>query len=761
LKYLTPFGGEELTEVYGDFELKFANGSEHWLGISAEKAKSPKEGDLIWGDDFDVSTLSLNWRQCERTKLDGDDKIGFFIMDGFVKNKDNVKAAAEELISRVIELYSLNEDDAELLLLDSKNLESEYEYETKSIKGVEIPEIRNQKSKVKSKKEKEKVEHRYNDETKDSLQKTIFDVVTNLYGDETIAIQYEIFLEIPKDNTHGDYATNIAMQIVKKLGKNPREIASEIVENINSDLVDKAEVAGPGFINFFVNTDIYTSVVREILEKRENFGKSEIKKGKTVLIEHTSPNPNKEFHIGHLKTNVIGISTARIFEAVGAKVYRDCIDNNRGIAIARLMWGYLEFAKKDDSLPTDLNYWFDNKEKWNTPESANTEPGRFVDQLYTKATEPFKNDPEVEKAVRKMVIDWESEDEKNWALWELTQKWVWEGYRNILTRIDGLDFDKVWHEHELYKNGKKHVERGLKEGIFKKLDDGAVITDFNKFDGITDTVLIKNDGTSLYITQDLELTYRKREEFHPDEMYWVIGPEQSLAMKQMFKACSQLGFGEYEDYHHIPYGFILAKGADGNAKKMSSRDGTSEHVSDLIECAKKEISKFLEERDFDDSEKDNIAETIAIGAIKYALLSVNRVSDQVFDFNTTISFEGNSAPYIIYSYARANSVLNKAGNIDFDSVKFKYETEEELDLLKHLKNFSNEIISASVEYAPNYIANYVYELAQKFNKFYRENQILNAETNEQKVSRLALAKATARVVKNGLYLLGIKTVEKM
>ncbi len=581
-------------------------------------------------------------------------------------------------------------------------------------------------------------------------------------------------LEIPKDNTNGDYASNVAMQLTKVLKKNPMEIAEEISSQLTStslsagsasslQLVDKIEVAKPGFINFHISKDYYKDVIKEILESKEEYGKSDSEKGRTWLIEHTSPNPNKEYHLGHLKNTVTGLSVSYLIEALGAKVYRDCIDNNRGIAIAKLMWGYLKFERKDENTPIDLAYWHEHQNEWFTPEEKNLTPGKFVDKIYVLGSDDFKKDPNVEEVVRKFVVDWEAEDPKNHALWKKTQEWVWKGYEQSLNRVDGWKFDKIWHESEIYKKGKEHVYRGLEEGIFKKLEDGAIITDLKKDFGLTDTVLIKKDGTALYITQDLELSYLKRKEFNPDEMVWIIGPEQSLAMKQMFAACSQLGFGKYEDYHHIPYGFILVKGKDGKPEKMSSRNGTQISVNDLIDQAKAEIKKLITTEDLSDNEKEEISEKVAIGAIKYSLLKVNRLQDMVFDFATSISLEGDSGPYLLYTYTRAKSVLRQANELG----KFEYENNNvlndsvEVDLIKHLYAFKSTIIDAAKNYAPNAIALYLYELAQKYNKFYNSLSILKAENEELKQSRLALTSATAQVLKNGLNLLGIETVERM
>jgi arginyl-tRNA synthetase len=597
---------------------------------------------------------------------------------------------------------------------------------------------------------------------KEQLKTNLEKIIKDLYD-----VDIKVELEIPKDQTNGDFATNIAMKLAGQLQKNPREIADAIsyqLSAISKDLVDNVEIAGPGFINFRLNKNIFKNELVKVLEQKDEYGKNDELKSETILIEHTSPNPNKEMHLGHLKNNVTGLAISYLFEAVGAKVYRDCIDNNRGIAIARLMWGYLKYARKNEDLPINLEYWFDHQEEWFTPEEKNMNSGKFIDELYVKGSNDFKNNKDVEEAVRKLVVDWESEDPKNWALWEKTQDWVWKGYKQSLSRIGGWKFDHIWHEHEIYKKGKEHVLRGLEESIFKKLDDGAIVTDLKKDFNLTDTILIKNDGTSLYITQDLELTYLKRQKFNPTQMIWVIGPEQSLAMKQMFAVCSQLGFGKYEDFHHIPYGFILVKGEDGSPEKMSSRAGTQLTVNDMIDKAVEAIMKFFSNKDLTDLEKKELSEKIAVGAIKYSLLKVNRIQDMVFDFDTTVSFEGDSGPYIMYSYARAKSILRDSKENDISEMKNLEEvlnSDDELELLKKFHEFGEVISSAAKNYAPNYICTYVYELAQLFNKFYNSHSILNSQNKEEVKSRVALTQATAQIIGNSMKLLGIEVVEKM
>jgi arginyl-tRNA synthetase len=567
-------------------------------------------------------------------------------------------------------------------------------------------------------------------------------------------------LEFPENEAFGDYTTNIALILAQKKGANPHELAEEIISKLALDaslnnLVEKIEVAGPGFINFWLKKDALLSNLMQIESAKEKFGLTETGKGKIWGIEHTSPNPNKAMHLGHLRNNITGMAIANLAEATGIKIIRDCIDNDRGIAIAKLMWGYLKFAKKDGKASEDITYWFDNQEQWQTPEDLKLRPDRFVDQLYVKGAADFEKSKEIEEKVRKLVVDWEAEDKITRALWKKVLDYSYEGQELTLKRL-GNKWDKVWHEHEHYITGKNLVEEGLKKGIFKKLDDGAVVTHLAKYK-LPDTIVIKSDGTALYITQDLALTKLKKETFKADKLFWVIGPEQSLAMQQMFAVCEQLGIGKLNDFTHLAYGYMSIKGQG----KMSSRLGNVVYIDELLDLAKAKVKKIMDGADFTEKEIEKVSEEVGIGAVKYSILKVGRLQDMAFDINESVSVEGNSGPYLQYTVARTNSVLAKAKNWKIDnSLKignWKLETEEEL-VLRDLIKFPDVIKIAAKSYSPNLLCNFLYDLAQKYNGFYNTSKILGSENED---FRLALTFGVGQVLKNGLKLLGIQTPERM
>jgi len=568
----------------------------------------------------------------------------------------------------------------------------------------------------------------------------------------------EINLEFPDNPEFGDFTTNIALVSAKDKGESPRKVAEEIVKKLGSskdlsEIVEKIDIAGPGFINFWLKHDVLVSNLIQIDTEKEKYGTSNIGKGKVWGIEHTSPNPNKAMHLGHLRNNVTGMAISNLAETMGFKVIRDCVDNDRGIAIAKLMWGYLKFAKQDGGTAADINYWFDNQGEWRTPEDLGLRPDRFVDQLYVKGSTDFEADKNVEELVRKMVVDWEAGEPKIWALWKKVLDYSYKGQEMTLTRL-GNKWDRVWHEHEHYKQGKEMVEDGLKKGIFKKLKDGAIITDLSKFN-LTDTIVMKSDGTALYITQDLALTKLKKETFKADRLFWVIGPEQSLAMQQMFAVCEQLGIGKKKDFTHLVSGYMSIKGQG----KMSSRLGNVVYIDELLDLAKGKVKKIMDGSDFKADEMEEIAENVGIGAVKYSILKVCRVQDIAFDINESVSVEGNSGPYLQYTVARINSVLAKSTSKDkvlgSDDSNLN---DEELTVLRSLIQFSGVLELALKSYFPNLICNYLFELAQKYNHLYNSHKIVGGD-NEK--FDLALSAGVVQVLKNGLKILGIKTPERM
>ena len=588
---------------------------------------------------------------------------------------------------------------------------------------------------------------------KDNLEKIIKDTLKSL------GIEIEsVLLEHPADIKNGDYSTNVALACAKVAGQNPRALAEKIVSELlknKPNEIEKIEIAGPGFINFYLSKEFFAKSIKDICKEKENFGKTKIFAGQTWAIEYASPNPNKAMHLGHLRNVLTGVSVCSILEANGAHVIREMVDNNRGIAIAKLMWGYLVGAKKDGARIEYIAYWLEHQNEWQEPQDLGVTPDRFVDTLYVVGANEYEANPAVAEKIKEMVVLWEAKNQTVWKLWEKVLSYAYEGQKKTLTRL-GATFDFVWHEHEHYEEGKNFVDEGLKKGVFKKLDDGAILSDLEGM-GLTDTVVVKKDGTALYITQDLALTDIKKKKHNATKMIWIIGPEQSLAMNQLFAICEQLGVGKRNEFIHLAYGYMSIKGQG----KMSSRKGNVMYLDDVLDEAKDRIKNVMKDRvSADVLEKDS--EIIAHSAIALGILKAGRMTDIAFDLDDALRLEGDTGPYLEYSTVRAKSLVQKAHDEGFTDYSFVAKEGMEISALeKHLYRYSEVVERAGNELSPSTIANYLIELAGLFNGFYAQGQIIDSSDKETTLYKVAITDAFATTMTNGLKLLGISVPGKM
>lgn len=564
-------------------------------------------------------------------------------------------------------------------------------------------------------------------------------------------------LSLPVYEIHGDITTNIALRASKIVNEKPIEVANKLVEFLETEiaeLVEKIEIAGPGLINIFLSNTARKNIISETLKANNNF-KINTDTNLHWVIEHTSPNPNKAMHLGHLRNNLVGMSLANMIENCGAVVTRDAVDNNRGIAIAKAMYGFLALERKNTDTEITIKNWVENKNDWYTPAEKDTRPDVFVTNCYTGGEELRKNDTtgEIDKAIRQMVLDWEEKDADTWALWQHILDYSYAGMNITLKRLNNK-WDKVWHEHEHYQSGKDYVEAGLVKGIFKKLDDGAVLTQIEEKYNIPETILLKNDGTALYITQDIALTDLKKKTYNADKLVWVIGPEQSLAMQQLFAVCEQLGIGKLEDFFHIAYGYMGLKDEAGNFKKMSSRSGTVLLIDDLIDTVKERII----ENKTDLADDDVLVEKLAMAAIRFSILKCEKNMNMAFDINESVNINGDSGIYVLYTLARIKSILRTA-NFESKNINAEFSGAVAQDVLRKINAYSVVLHSARKHLSVHPIAHYLLELASTFNNFYNREKVLDGGKDEQE--KLAILNSVLRVMEHGLGILGIETVEKM
>lgn len=586
------------------------------------------------------------------------------------------------------------------------------------------------------------------------IKKVIKEWLSNA-GSVTPVVQ----LERTSLSEFGDYSTNVAMRYAKELGKTSLQIAEELAAFLQAGGIsglEKAVAVKPGFVNLYFTVAAKTQHIIDINNLGNDFGKTAIHQGEKWVIEHTSPNPNKAMHLGHLRNNLVGMGIVRLLKKTGAEVVSDAVYNNRGIAIAKVMYGYLAHMKQAANAPTDIVYWAEHPDEWLTPEEKVIKPDVFITECYVLGERDSKENEEINQLLRQMVIDWETGDVTTWKLWALVLEYAYAGINRTLLRL-GSHWDNVWYEHEHYQKGKDYVKRGLAEDIFVKLVDGAVLTNIEADYGLPETILLKNDGTSLYITQDIALTDLKRKKYQAQKLVWVIGPEQSMAMKQLFAVCEQLGIGGVSDFTHVSYGYVGLRDESGAFKKMSSRAGTVVLIDDVIDTVKAEIKvRFAAEGKYSEVEQDKLAEKLSLAAVKFAFLKSDRTQEMSFDVEQSVDIHGDSGMYVLYAYVRTQSILRKAGA---GHLKFPDNLGEEADLVRSLIYFNDVVKKAVDDLSVHHVAQYLLEVAGGFNRWYAKEIILDGGVNE--AYKLAIVQAVAITIKNGLELLGIETIDEL
>ncbi|MBX4200652.1 arginine--tRNA ligase [Candidatus Parcubacteria bacterium] len=551
------------------------------------------------------------------------------------------------------------------------------------------------------------------------IKKSISESLKKNFGDVAVP---EFLVEKPKDASHGDYSTNVAMMLSKELKKSPMEIAQKIADLVHSDAIGKVQVVAPGFINMFLKDEVFSQNIKEVL-KNKQFGANADLKNKKVIVEYTDPNILKEFHIGHLMSNSIGESISRIFQFQGAKVKRANYQSDVGLGIAKAVWG-----------------------KMKQPELA-------WQQAYVLGTKEYE---ETDQAKQEMIelnkkIFQRSDGTVN-ALYDQGRKWSLEYFETIYKKL-GTKFDYYFFESQTAGFGKKVVEEGLKKGIFETGDKGAIVFKGEKL-GLHTRVFINSEGLPTYEAKDLGLAKVKYAKYKYDQSVIITANEINEYFKVVLSAMSEL-FPELEKKtKHLSHGLMrLPEG------KMSSRTGKVVTAEFLIDKVKEVVLEKIKERDFSDSEKDQVAEKVAIGALKYSILKQSIGGDIIYDVEKSVSFQGDSGPYLQYSLARALSVLKKA---KAEKIKgsLKKVPETAHPFIKMMQYFPEVVQKAGKEYQPHYIALYITELCAAFNHYYSENKIVDRE-DEFSPYKVAVTEAFTVIMKNGLWLLGIPTPEKM
>ncbi|MCX7778678.1 MAG: arginine--tRNA ligase [Patescibacteria group bacterium] len=547
-------------------------------------------------------------------------------------------------------------------------------------------------------------------------------------------------IELPPQPEMGDLSYPCFL-LGRKLKMKPERVAKFLARKINlNEIVERVAANGP-YLNFFLQpTKWFQTTLNEILEKKDNFGTSQVGQGKTVMIEFSAPNTNKPQHLGHLRNNFLGASLANLFKNLGYQVIKANLINDRGIHIAKSMLAYQK--------------WGENK----TPESEHLKGDHFVGKFYTLFETKVKEKPELLKEAQEILKKWEAGDQEVWQLWQKMNGWAIQGFQETYRKL-GIDFDKWYYESEVYKLGKEMVNEALKNNLCYQREDGAIEIDLSNYQ-LGKKVLIRADGTSIYITQDLGLAKLKYDEYKPDLSLYVVGSEQRHHFKVLFKILEVFGYPWVKNCFHLAYGLVFLP-----AGKMKSREGIVVEIDELLAEVKKIAKSEILKREKDISPKilEERAEKIALASLKFFFLKFTPEEDIFYEPEKEISFEGATGPYLQYAYARIQSILEKSdwreenlATIDYSFLKEK----EEKEILKFLFNFPEVLEKSAFYYNPSFLANYLLQLAQAFNTFYHRYQVLTAEKDIRE-ARLVLIKAVAQVLKNGLSILGIEVLERM
>lgn len=558
--------------------------------------------------------------------------------------------------------------------------------------------------------------------------------------------------------------TLVVFPLLKMSHKKPEDTAQDIGQYLVSkvpEIISKFNVI-KGFLNLTISSAQWIELLQSI-QQDDSFGFIPVTdKSPLVMIEYSSPNTNKPLHLGHVRNNLLGWALANVMQANGNKVVKTNIVNDRGIHICKSMLAWLKYGngetpessgKKGDHLIGDYYVAFDKHYREQVKELV----AQGMDE------DVAKNEAPLMKEAHAMLVKWEQNDPEVRALWHKMNEWVYEGFDETYKAL-GVSFDKIYYESNTYLEGKEKVEEGLKKGLFYRREDGSVWADLTK-EGLDEKLLLRSDGTSVYMTQDIGTAKLRFQDYPIDKMIYVVGNEQNYHFQVLSILLDKLGFKWGKDLVHFSYGMVeLPNG------KMKSREGTVVDADDLIatmisnarQMSKDKVNKL---ENITETEAQEIARIVGMGALKYFILKVDARKNMLFNPEESIDFNGNTGPFIQYTYARIRSILRKATESGI-IVPEKLPTDTELNdkeiaLIQHLQGFAAAVSQAGADYNPSCIANYCYELVKEYNQFYHDFSVLREEDEKKRFIRLSLSAAVSQVIKNGMGLLGIEVPERM
>ena len=555
--------------------------------------------------------------------------------------------------------------------------------------------------------------------------------------------------------------TLVVFPFLKMSKKAPEATAQEIGEQLVAkvpEVISKFNVI-KGFLNLVINPAQWIELL-ESIQQNPTFGFTPVtEESPLVMIEYSSPNTNKPLHLGHVRNNLLGWALANVMQANGNKVVKTNIVNDRGIHICKSMLAWLKYGngetpetsgKKGDHLIGDYYVAFDKHYREEVKELV----AQGMDEEQAKQEAPLI------KEAHEMLVKWEQNDPEVRALWKKMNEWVYAGFDETYKAL-GVSFDKIYYESETYLEGKEKVEEGLQKGFFYRREDGSVWADLTK-EGLDEKLLLRSDGTSVYMTQDIGTAKLRFQDYPIDKMIYVVGNEQNYHFQVLSILLDKLGFKWGKDLVHFSYGMVeLPNG------KMKSREGTVVDADDLIatmisDARQMSADKVNKLEGITEEEAQEIARIVGMGALKYFILKVDARKNMLFNPEESIDFNGNTGPFIQYTYARIRSILRKAGEVDLAALAKDTElSDKEISLIQHLQGFQAAVKQAGADYNPSCIANYCYELVKEYNQFYHDFSVLREEDEKKRLFRIALSAAVSQVIKNGMGLLGIEVPERM
>jgi arginyl-tRNA synthetase len=564
------------------------------------------------------------------------------------------------------------------------------------------------------------------------FRKKILSILCPVLGEDFV-------LERPSKPELGDYSL-ACFQFAKKFKKSPEKIACDLAASLKKpDFIEKIESVN-GYLNFFIKPDfLIKEVLSKIKKEESSFGSSSLGKGKNVMVEFSSPNTNKPMHLGHIRTNLLGDCLSNIFSFQGYNVIRANLVNDRGIHICKSMLAYMKFGDGE------------------TPESSGIKGDHFIGKYYVLYQKKLAEFPELDGEARELLKKWESGDKEVCALWKKMNEWCVDGF-NETYKKQGIKFDKIYFESDYWLKAKNIVLDYYKKGVFVKGDDGEIVAKLDKF-GLPDKVVLRADGTALYVTQDIDLAIKKFSDFDLDKSIYVVAREQDLHFKQLFAVLNLMGFKWWNNCFHYSYGMVnLPEG------KMKSREGKVVDSDDLLlemeDLAKDEILK--RHSDLKEEVLHDRAHAIGLAALRFFMLKIDANKDMVFDPKKAIPFEGDTGPYAQYSYARICSILRKSEkecfseSVDYSLLKDSFE----IALVKKLGEFPEIVFESCRQLKPHLIAQYLIDFCRIFNVFYQNCNCLNVD-DELKCARIDLVYCSKIVLKNALSIFGIAALDEM